>query len=1121
MRLKNTLKNLAQIKPFFRKQYDGNIELLTGTNVAGWIKNRSSSDPVCLDLFIDGKKISSACYADIMRYDLAEAGFGTGQHGFDIQLSNFVRSGPNVKIAVHLSGHKTPLISRTFSHLPPSLSTPEEVEQSAENSNNSTAISIASEPLRISDYRGRVDRIEHGEIRAWAVNRRHPGMTFDVSIFVDGVFYCTATNHHTRGDLKAKGLSEGYGGIRAKIPLRYLESGHHTISVGLPDGTMVEAATSADQGSTKAVPFGRRLRFDGISVIVPIFNAYDDLEVCIERLLTFTPKNVKLIFIDDASTDKRIRIKLESIRHNPNIITIFNENNLGFTKTVNSGIIAAGSSDVILLNSDARVTPRWLQGMMTAANSAPKIATVTAMSDRAGAFSAPLAGNENELPDGVDEITYARAFRRRGLGLYPNVPTGNGFCMLISRACIEEIGLLDADAFPRGYGEENDFCMRAGRAGWRNIIDDRTYVFHDRSKSFGDTKTELLAAGREVLSTRYPEYKNAIQVFSTCERIATARFRGGLARKDCIEHNRMAPRILFVTSSQTGGTPQTNRDLMAALGGSVDCWNLRCDSKIVELTRLIGGKPEIVRSHQLERPVDPITHLSDEYDSVIADWLLGFDFDIVHIRHIAWHSLNLARIVKECGQALVFSFHDYYTLSPTIKMIDDAGTFLGQTFFPEPSSYRQSMWPKGSLPEPTGEWLRYWRQRFEPILEQCDALITTSQSCRAHILNGFPSLASKRFDVIPHGRNFERFAKMRTDPKHGEPVRILVPGNIDQAKGLEIFCALCDFDKAGLLEFHILGDTNLRAPERYPRIKLHGKYSRSDFSFRASKLAPHLGAVFSIWDETYCHTLTELWSVGLPALVFDFPTVAGRVRESGAGWVLPHHDIEVLYRRILEIAFDREQGRMVDSAIAAWQANEGVGSTTEMMAAHYIAAYKFALLPDLNGRAPASPPIVAVAAPEGDANDSSGASYRLGALTRNDLGGSPIFVHMQPDTMLANIKSKRVNGVLFSPRSLPSTFAPVLAAALIEAGMPYWIDEQPDVRTPDIANAVPAVASLIEGATGSLIKHVKKRRTKNQSNAEPSQSYGSAAGLTADADLKSKLNQMIIGHFQAQRGLVD
>src|SRR3712207_8814600 len=61
------------------------------------------------------------------------------------------------------------------------------------------------------------------------------------------------------------------------------------------------------------------------------------------------------------------------------------------------------------------------------------------------------------------------------LSLHDALPisTGNGFCMYIRRDCLDAVGMLDEEAFPRGYGEENDFCMRATRDGWINLVEDR------------------------------------------------------------------------------------------------------------------------------------------------------------------------------------------------------------------------------------------------------------------------------------------------------------------------------------------------------------------------------------------------------------------------------------------------------------------------------------------------------------------------------------------------------------------------------------------------------------------------------------------------------------------------
>src|SRR3546814_5978430 len=77
------------------------------------------------------------------------------------------------------------------------------------------------------------------------------------------------------------------------------------------------------------------------------------------------------------------------------------------------------------------------------------------------------------------------------------VPTGNGFCLYVKRGLIDAIGLFDDRAFPEGYGEENDFCMRALAAGWYNVVDPRTWVHPVRPASFGNRREALAKAGAE------------------------------------------------------------------------------------------------------------------------------------------------------------------------------------------------------------------------------------------------------------------------------------------------------------------------------------------------------------------------------------------------------------------------------------------------------------------------------------------------------------------------------------------------------------------------------------------------------------------------------------------------
>ncbi len=79
---------------------------------------------------------------------------------------------------------------------------------------------------------------------------------------------------------------------------------------------------------------------------------------------------------------------------------------------------------------------------------------------------------------------------------------------MIKRDVIDTIGIMDEENFPIGYGEENDYCIRAGDAGFELAIADDTYVFHAKSRSFGhDRRKELSKQGSEMLKRKHTEYK--------------------------------------------------------------------------------------------------------------------------------------------------------------------------------------------------------------------------------------------------------------------------------------------------------------------------------------------------------------------------------------------------------------------------------------------------------------------------------------------------------------------------------------------------------------------------------------------------------------------------------------
>jgi GT2 family glycosyltransferase len=799
-----------------------------------------------------------------------------------------------------------------------------------------------------SRLRSGIDVSRANYVAGWALDPRRVADPVRLEVEIDGLLYQHLRTSLDRGDLKRIAPEVLGGGFEFLLP-----PGQGTVQVAiLHDGVHLrgspfEAELVAPDAMPRLVhrlPAPERAKpgtRPPVAIIVPVYEAADEVAICLQTLLAHTTYPARLIVIDDASPGPAVQRCLSRLPERPDIIVIRNLQNLGYTATVNRGIELAGDADVVLLNSDTAVGPRWLENLVVAAGSADDIASVTAASDNAGAFTVPEMDAVTDRPAGLSLGDYQRLVMQRSGRYWPEVPTGGGFCLYLRRAALDEIGTFDVAAFPRAYGEENDWCMRALRAGWRHIIDDRTLVHHERSASFGAAKTELMAAGRRIVDERYPEYGSLIARFHTSPGLNGARHRVRRLHRDAgVESPVVRPRALFVISTETGGTPLTNRDLMEAVSGAYEPWLLTCNAREMLLFRVGTGESgtnELVATRPLAEPLSLVQHTSRQYDETAAAWLVDYAIEIVHIRHLAFHSLNLPAVAQGLSIPVVLSFHDFYTVCPTVKLLDETLTFCGGRCTASDGDCRPELWRLDSRLPIKHRWIKKWREAVGAALDSCDAFVTTSESARVILVEAYPDLERRQFEVIPHGRDFAEM--IPPSPPNGPlaSLQILVPGNISPAKGRDLIEALAGRDEAGRLRFHLLGE--VYPPLEGPGIIVHGTYQREQFARRALATGAHIGAVFSVWSETYCHTLTEMWAIGLPVACFNFGAVAERMQAHGAGWILPHQDVNDLYQALVAIADDPEEIGRKAIAVAAWQASEGTWNTCAKMAGHYLSLY--------------------------------------------------------------------------------------------------------------------------------------------------------------------------------------
>lgn len=270
-----------------------------------------------------------------------------------------------------------------------------------------------------------------------------------------------------------------------------------------------------------------------IDIIVPVYRGYSETRRCIESVLASSSAvAATLIVIDDCSPDPKISNYLADLANTNHIELLSNATNCGFVASVNRGMALHLARDVILLNSDTEVANNWIDRLRWAAYAAPNIATVTPISNNATICSYPFEGWTGGVPGSMGLAGLDLLFSKTNPDGIVDIPTAIGFCMYIRRACLDQIGLFDEALFGRGYGEENDFSMRAGNAGWRNVAATNVFVFHQGSVSFGEDRHALMASGSAALLARHPEYLDQVRSFILADPLAAFRLRIDAARSE-------------------------------------------------------------------------------------------------------------------------------------------------------------------------------------------------------------------------------------------------------------------------------------------------------------------------------------------------------------------------------------------------------------------------------------------------------------------------------------------------------------------------------------------------------------------------------------------------------------
>jgi GT2 family glycosyltransferase/glycosyltransferase involved in cell wall biosynthesis len=621
-----------------------------------------------------------------------------------------------------------------------------------------------------------------------------------------------------------------------------------------------------------------------VAVVVPVHRGLRATLDCLDSVARHSPEGTAIVVVDDASPEPALSAALDRLAQRGRIVLLRNEVNLGFPASANAGLRRAcalpGGRDVVLLNSDTLVPPGWLARLRAVVHSGADIGTATPLSNDATicSYPAPARPSPAPLPDALRRLD--RLAARANGGVAVEIPTAVGFCMYLRRECLNEVGPFREDAFAQGYGEENDFCLRARHLGWRHVAAPGVFVAHAGGESFGAAKHLLVARNLDVLERLHPGYRALIAAFEARDPLAPARRQLDIARWRAV---RPSGSVLMVTHDSGGGVERVLRDRAAAAARSgLRAVVLRpaCDRTGEEIPGLVevddGAGAAGTHAYPNLRFAIPAEL------PALARLLAASRPTLMEVHHLLGHDHHVLDLARRLGVPTEWHVHDYALLCPRVTLVGADRRYCGEPL--DTTVCDACIADTGSnLRETIGT--AALRARSAAHLAAARRVVVPSADTAARLRRHFPALAP----VVEPLQDDTDLPPLRPGPP-GPEAHVCVVGALGTEKGYDVLLA-CARDAAarGLkLRFTLVGhtadDARLIATGR---VFVTGPYEPGEAVALIVAQRAHLAFLPAIWPETWCFVLGEAWQAGLAVAAFDIGAPAERIRRTGRGFTLP------------------------------------------------------------------------------------------------------------------------------------------------------------------------------------------------------------------------------------------
>lgn len=616
-----------------------------------------------------------------------------------------------------------------------------------------------------------------------------------------------------------------------------------------------------------------------IDIIIPAYNCLQYLDPLFESVSRNTPDHHRIILVDNGNDDPRIVDRLRQFAaERPNVRLLRLEENQGFVGAVNRAVELT-ENDFVLLNTDVIVPPRWLERLIQPLDADSTVATVTPFSNAATICSFPNFCEDNEIYGGFTVECIDRWFQLvRSEMIDTILPSGVGFCMAMRRSAWIEIGPFDEIAFRKGYGEENDWCLRASQAGYINVIAPNLFAYHKHGGTFESSgRAALRQKSYDEVVRRYPNYPQ--QVADYIKRDPLRKLRDILAAIVAGRESTNFP-VLVIDHQWGGGANIYRKSLVESLSSS--------------------GRPvflQLINSASTHKEASCGYDLHFSFGKTEASFrLTHFDhlnelISIAGIKEIVVNNLvtdndplefvrRLVEIGKSTDVKITVPIHDYYPLCPSYTLLNAKGQFCD---LPAESTCAECLKTNLFAENPKQNSIVEWRRAWSELLDLAQEVVCFSDSSRQLVLRAYPSI-SKKIIVRPHQRKIT-FARLPRVPKGGS-LKIGVVGSIGPQKGARVLGGLAEVMQKLEPGAQIILVGTGHQLSKFSNIKVTGAYDPAQLPDLIEKEGIQLCLFPSIWPETFSFVTQELMEMRMPLAVFDLGAPSERVRTYELGRVL-------------------------------------------------------------------------------------------------------------------------------------------------------------------------------------------------------------------------------------------